>query len=47
MAVAQLGGKIPVNFNKAGNQPASDRQERLGKLGSTTFYGFKSGRECQ
>ena len=45
--VRALSNKKPVNFNKAANTPSSLRIERIGKLGTTTFYGFKAGRECQ
>ncbi len=47
--VPALSGRIPVNFNKARNTPPNrgKRMERIGRIGATTFYGFKWGRELQ
>lgn len=42
-----LKGRIPVAFNKASNSPPSKREEKIGRIGPTTFYGFKPGREAQ
>jgi hypothetical protein len=43
----ELKGRIPVAFNKANNSPPSKREEKIGRIGPTTFYGFKEGREVQ
>jgi RHS repeat-associated protein len=44
----QLGGRIPIAFNKAFNSPPNRRrEEKIGRIGTTSFYGFKPGRECQ
>jgi RHS repeat-associated protein len=44
----QLGGRIPIAFNKAFNRPPNKRrEEKIGRIGTTSFYGFKPGRECQ
>jgi hypothetical protein len=38
---------FPVAFNKAFNSPPSKRMQKIGRIGSTTFYGFKPGRYAQ
>lgn len=42
-----LNNRVPLQFNKAENSPPSSRTEKVGKVGSHTFYGFKAGRECE
>lgn len=39
--------RFPLQFNQATDDPPSNREEKLFKLASHTFYGFKDGRECQ
>ncbi|MGA1841276.1 MAG: PKD domain-containing protein [bacterium] len=42
-----LGGLAPIAFNKATNSPPNPaRMEKIGRHGSHTFYGFRTGREC-
>lgn len=44
----ELGGRIPIAFNRAFNSPPKRRREqKIGRIGTTSFYGFKPGRECQ
>lgn len=44
----ELGGRVPIAFNKAINKPPyPPREEKIGRIGLTTFYGFKPGRERQ
>jgi hypothetical protein len=35
-------------FNKAADSPPNKvREKKIGRIGATTFYGFKPGREAQ
>jgi hypothetical protein len=40
-------GRAPIQLNKANDSPPSPRQEKISHYALQTFYGFKSGRECQ
>jgi hypothetical protein len=41
-----LNGRAPIAFNKASNTPPNpSRQEKIGKAGNHTFYGFIPGAE--
>lgn len=42
-----LLNRTPLQFNRANDSPPGDRLEKIGRYGSHSFYGFKSGRECQ
>jgi hypothetical protein len=47
-ALPLLGNRVPIAFNQAPNAPPNVyREERLGRLGAHTFYGFKPGREYE
>jgi len=38
----------PLQFNQAANSPPNpQRQEKIGRYASHTFYAFKKGSECQ
>ena len=47
--LSELQGRMPVSFKSGSNpsNPNPNRQEVIGKIGGTTFYGFKPGREAQ
>jgi RHS repeat-associated protein len=47
LPVPELNPQVPVGFNKASNSPPSPRMQKIGRIGSTTFYGFKPGRAAQ
>lgn len=41
-------GREPLQFNQATDSPPNpQRQEKIGRYVSHTFYAFKRGRECQ
>lgn len=41
-------GREPLQFNQAADSPPNpQRQEKIGRYASHTFYAFKKGRECQ
>ena len=43
-----LGADAPISFNQATNSPPNAaRMEKIGRQGRHTFYGFRTGRECQ
>jgi hypothetical protein len=40
--------RVPLQFNQAIDSPPNpQRQEKVGRYASHTFYAFKKGRECQ
>lgn len=43
-----LGDSVPIEFNKARNSPSNPKRlERIGGIGSHSFYAFIAGRECE
>jgi RHS repeat-associated protein len=47
MGIKDFKNEAPVGFNKADDKPPSDREHKIGHAGSTTFYGFDTGREYE
>jgi hypothetical protein len=47
-ALSTLHDRAPIEFNKAKNSPGNPRRlEKIGELGSHSFYAFIAGRECE
>lgn len=45
--LSTLANRVPVEFNRASDSPANPaRGEKIGRIGSHSFYAFKEGREC-
>ena len=45
--VPELHGRAPIAFKSYGSNPNPARMEVRGRIGGTTFYGFKEGRWYQ